>query len=46
MAGSNPARLVAMRFTDPDERPYFLWNEATTVAQFRQALRDRSATAG
>lgn len=27
-----------MRFTDPDERPYFLWNEATTVAQFRQAL--------
>lgn len=27
-----------MRFTDPNERPYFLWNEPTTVAQFRAAL--------
>ncbi len=26
------------RFSDPDERPYFLWNEETTVAQFRAAL--------
>jgi hypothetical protein len=27
-----------VRFTNPDERPYFLWNEPTTVAQFREAL--------
>jgi hypothetical protein len=27
-----------VRFTDPDERPYFLWSEATTVGQFREAL--------
>lgn len=26
------------RFTDPAERPYFLWNETTTVGQFREAL--------
>lgn len=26
------------RFTDPNERPYFLWNETTTVGAFREAL--------
>lgn len=30
--------MEVMRFPDPDARPYFLWNEATTVAQFREAL--------
>jgi len=30
------------RFTNPDERPYFLWNEQTTVAQFRAALASAS----
>lgn len=27
-----------MRFTDPAERPYFLWDEPTTVGEFRAAL--------
>ncbi len=27
-----------MRFADPNERPYFLWNEPTTVGEFRAAL--------
>jgi hypothetical protein len=27
-----------VRFANPDERPYFLWSEPTTVAQFRHAL--------
>jgi hypothetical protein len=27
-----------VKFANPDERPYFLWSEPTTVGQFRQAL--------
>lgn len=34
--------VQAMRFVDPNERPYFLWNERTTVAQFREALATSS----
>lgn len=39
--GKSSARSVqtqVVRFTDPNVRPYFLWNEPTTVAQFRAAL--------
>ncbi len=31
------------RFTDPTERPYFLWDEQTTVGAFRQALATGTA---
>lgn len=36
--GGTGYTLDVARFTDPEERPYFLWNETTTVAQFRHAL--------
>ena len=26
------------RFTDPNERPYFLWDESTSLGAFREAL--------
>lgn len=31
---------MAARFANPDERPYFLWDEPTTVGQFRRALAE------
>ena len=29
---------MAARFSNPSERPYFLWDEQTTVGEFRVAL--------
>lgn len=29
-----------MKFANPDERPYILWSEPTTVGQFRSALAE------
>ena len=29
---------MSARFSDPDARPYFLWDEPTTTGAFREAL--------